>query len=351
MTYTNPNDLTPEEDLFNTGQGEDQPLHEISGMTTGELQDGTSVTVAVADKNNKENRDGTGELAISYTDISNKTHYEVIDFSKTYAKEKPTDPDRTANLGGVGFEDMDWRDDGTPGGTYYLMDEGGGKNGDYKPPSYFTAKLVTRPDGRHEMQLTGGPFILDVPSKEYSTPWGEKDGVKCANGAEGFAIDKDGNMYVGMQSGNIYKGTLQADGTYEWGTEPIIRTGYNDLSALNFDSEGNMIVGFGSNSWGQRDGTWGDNKNHVITYLNPDAYNSQLTQIMQERSQSGGRNADQFKTDWEVISNTKVEDLFDVESIYQDDQGNIIAGSDNDGKSHDENGVALNNVVNTTINT
>lgn len=333
MTDTN---LTTEEKAFNSGDGGDQPLHEISGMTEGYLADGTTrVTVAEADKNNKQTRDGTGEIAISYTDSSNKAHYEVINFSEK---------DRAA-LQRVGFEDMDWRDDGTPGGTYYFVDEGGGDNvNGYEAPTVYTAKLVTNQDGTHEMQLIGTPTKAEVPSTEWSTPWGSKDTntKNKANGAEGMAVDQAGNIYMGMQSGNIYKGTLQDDGSYTWGQSPMIETGYNDLSAMDFDSNGNLVVGFGSHSYRQTDGY--DNRNHVITYQNN---NDQLTKLMQEGSRFGGPNPDlgsQFT--WQPISNTKVEGLYDLEGLYQDDQGHMIAASDNDSKAEN-----ITNVVAVSDNT
>lgn len=350
MTDTN---LTTEEKAFNSGDGGDQPLHEISGMTEGYLADGTTrVTVAEADKNNEQTRDGTGAIAISYTDSSNKAHYEVINFSEK---------DRAA-LQGVGFEDMDWRDDGTPGGTYYFVDEGGGKefdkNGtrvhDYKAPTVYTAKLVTNQDGTHEMQLTGSPITAVVPEAEWISPWtGSPNPQLKANGAEGMAVDQAGNIYMGMQSGNIYKGTLEDDGSYTWGQSPMIETGYNDLSAMDFDSKGNLVVGFGSNSWGQTGTTTGDNRNHVITYQPvPDTdYNNQVLQDAAAGAGWGGPMPDlslSMKTDWQPISNTKVEGLYDLEGLYQDDQGHMIAASDNDSKAEN-----ITNVVavpdNTTI--
>ena len=72
-------------DAFNHPPFNQDPLHEVSGITEGTAMiNGTSVdvTVAIADKNNAggdDKRTGIDQVGISYVDGNNKTIYKTLD--------------------------------------------------------------------------------------------------------------------------------------------------------------------------------------------------------------------------------------------------------------------------------
>ena len=293
-------------------------LHEISGLTEGRLSSGAYVTVAVSDKNTKDRaheRDGTGMVAISYSE-GGVHKYEVIDFRQEDGStcfDTFTVGNNARQMGG--FEDVSYvpgADNGS--GTYYFVQEGGKTwdpslkhgQGDWstQDPAIFKAKII---DTCNELQQVTGHAMQLVDNDPIVVPAGTLKGAYggYGNGVEGMAVDKNGNIYVGFQdSGKIFKGTLNGD-QYTWDTTAVLDTKSGDLSGMAFDSSGNLVVSFGSH---------GSNGNSVTVYKNGDK-------------------------GWEAQPTTGVNkvygnDMADVEAIMVDHDNKVIAGSDNGEKDN-----------------